>query len=167
MSQVTKRRAEREAEPVWVLGRGLRAQRGVHLTMRTLREAAGKTQAEVAEASKIDQADISRLESRENFTDCQVSTLERYVAALGGQLELVATFGDRKIVLAGTPPGCSGDFPQSLYALTACQNPPRRSAGEAAGRFGVQGAVTSLEFCRRRRRGAVVAFPGAITADGG
>jgi len=84
-----------------VLGRGLRAQRGVHLTMRTLREAAGKTQAEVAEASMIDQADISRLEGRENLADCQVSTLQRYVAALGGQLELVAAFENKKIVLSG------------------------------------------------------------------
>ena len=107
MSQVTKQRAERETEPVRVLGRGLRAQRGVHLTMRTLREAVGKTQAEVAEASKIDQADVSRLESRENLADCQVATLERYVAALGGRLELVAAFGDRKIVLVGVQAGSS------------------------------------------------------------
>ena len=101
MSQATKRRVESEAEPVRVLGRGLRAQRGVHLTLRTLREAAGKTQVEVAEASQINQADISRLEGRESFEDCQVSTLQRYVAALGGQLELVAAFGNKKIVLAG------------------------------------------------------------------
>jgi transcriptional regulator with XRE-family HTH domain len=69
--------------------------------MRTLREAAGKTQTEIAEVSMIDQADISRLESRENLADCQVSTLQRYVAALGGQLELVAAFGNKKIVLSG------------------------------------------------------------------
>ncbi len=101
MSQATKRRVEAETEPVRVLGRGLRAQRGVHLTLRTLREAAGKTQDEVAEASQINQADISRLERRESFEDCQLSTLQRYVAALGGQLELVAAFGNKKIVLAG------------------------------------------------------------------
>jgi hypothetical protein len=68
--------------------------------MRTLREAAGKTQVEVAEASKIDQADVSRLESRDSFADCQVSTLQRYIAALGGDLDLVAVFGDKRIVLA-------------------------------------------------------------------
>jgi len=101
MSHGIKRRVETETEPVRVLGRGLRAQRGVHLTVRTLREAAGKTQVDVAEASQIDQADISRLESRESFDDCQVSTLQRYVAALGGRLELVATFGNKKIVLTG------------------------------------------------------------------
>jgi transcriptional regulator with XRE-family HTH domain len=69
--------------------------------MRTLREATGKTQVDVAEASQIDQADISRLESRESFEECQVATLQRYVAALGGRLELVAAFGNKKIVLAG------------------------------------------------------------------
>jgi Helix-turn-helix domain len=112
MSQPTKRRVERDLAPVQVLGRGLRAQWGVHLTMRTLREAAGKTQTEVAETSMIDQADISRLESRENFAECQVSTLQRYVAALGGHLELVAAFGNKKIILSGaaqTAP--SGDLP--------------------------------------------------------
>jgi len=104
-------------EPVRVLGRGLRAPRGVHLTIRTLREATGKTQTEVAAASMIDQADISRLESRETFADCQVSTLQRYVAALGGQLELVAAFGNKKIVLSGaSQAGPSGDVPPEKVA---------------------------------------------------
>jgi len=112
MSHATKRQAETDTEPVRVLGRGLRAQRGVHLTIRTLREAAGKTQVDIAEASEIDQADISRLESRESFEECQVSTLQRYIAALGGRLELVATFGNKKIVLAGAPPtGLSAGTP--------------------------------------------------------
>lgn len=88
-------------ESVRVLGRGLRAQRGVHLTMRTLREAAGKTQIEVADASQINQADVSRLESREDFDDYQVLTLRRYLAALGGQLEIVGAFGNKRIVISG------------------------------------------------------------------
>jgi predicted transcriptional regulator len=121
MSQATKRRVEREAEPVRVLGRGLRAQRGVHLTMRTLREAAGKTQAEIAEATKIDQADISRLENRENFDDCQVSTLQRYVAALGGQLELVANFGNKKIVVCGVQAEPSAETPADKMPHRASQ----------------------------------------------
>lgn len=108
MRQATKRRVESETEPVRVLGRGLRAQRGVHLTLRTLREATGKTQAGVAEASGIDQADISRLEGRESFDDCQVSTIQRYIAALGGNLELVAGFGDKRIVLTGVQAEPSG-----------------------------------------------------------
>ena len=109
MSRVAKRRIESESGPLRVLGRGLRAQKGIHLTIRTLREAAGKTQADVARASQIDQADISRLESRESLEDCQVLTLQRYVAALGGRLELVAAFGNKKIALTGA----SGNAPTS------------------------------------------------------
>jgi transcriptional regulator with XRE-family HTH domain len=101
MNHAAQRRGQSEVEPVRVLGRGLRAQRGVHLTMRTLREAAGKTQIDVAVAAQINQADVSRLESREDFDDCQVSTLRRYLAALGGQLEIVGAFGNKRIVISG------------------------------------------------------------------
>lgn len=105
MSMSAKRDLPPETEPVRVLGRGLRAQRGVRLTMRVVREAAGKTQVDVAAESQMDQADVSRLESREEFDDCQVSTLQRYVTALGGNLELVAAFGNKKIVLCGVESG--------------------------------------------------------------
>ena len=92
---------EPTAKPVRVLGRGLHARRGVHLTLRTIREGAGKTQVEVARSAQMDQADISRLERRAEFDDCQIATLRRYVEALGGKLELVAVFDDRKIICAG------------------------------------------------------------------
>ena len=101
MTQSAKRRPAPEVEPVRVLGRGLRAARGVHLTLRTLRDAVGKTQVDIAKQSQIDQADISRLEARSDFEDCQVATLRRYVEALGGTLELVAQFGDKRIIIAG------------------------------------------------------------------
>jgi transcriptional regulator with XRE-family HTH domain len=110
-------------EPVRVLGRGLRAQRGVHLTMRTLREAAGKTQIDVAAASQINQADVSRLESREDFDDYQVSTLRRYLAALGGQLEIVGVFGNKKIVISGVRAEPSAASP----ANRALQPPSRKA----------------------------------------
>ena len=90
-----------EVEPVRVLGRGLRAHRGVHLPLRVLREGAGKTQVEVAAATKIDQGDISRLERRHDFDDCQIATLRRYVESLGGTLELTAAFGQKKIIISG------------------------------------------------------------------
>ncbi|MBM4383350.1 MAG: XRE family transcriptional regulator [Deltaproteobacteria bacterium] len=101
MSQAAKRRSASGTEPVRVLGRGLGAARGVHLSLKTLREAAGKTQVDVAEQSLIDQADISRLEARSDFDDCLVTTLRRYVEALGGTLELVAQFGDKRLAIAG------------------------------------------------------------------
>lgn len=120
MSHVAKRRSESESEPVRVLGRGLRAQRGVHLTLRTLREAAGKTQLDITAASEMDQGDVSRLEGRKEFDDCQVSTLKRYVSALGGQLELVAAFGDKRIIVTGL--GTQG------LAVRGLQQTPRRPA---------------------------------------
>jgi predicted XRE-type DNA-binding protein len=103
MSQPAKRR-QPDAEPVRVLGRGLGAQKGVHLTLRTLREASAKTQVEVSELSQINQADVSRLENRKDFDDCQVATLKRFIAALGGELQLVAKFGDKRIVIDGVQP---------------------------------------------------------------
>lgn len=126
MSQATKRRAASEAEPVRVLGRGLRAQRGVHLPLRTIREATGKTQADVTGVSRMDQADISRLEGRASFDDCVVSTLKRYVAALGGELELVATFGDKKLILTGARTGPSDAAPATKPAPRTSRAVSRR-----------------------------------------
>ena len=124
MSQASKRRSEPHPDPVRVLGRGLRAQRGVHLTLRALREGVGRTQVEVRESSRIDQADISRLESRESFDEYQVSTLQRYLSALGGHLELVAVFGDKKIILTGAQPTRLADAPVN----TALQRTGRRAS---------------------------------------
>ncbi len=125
MSHATKRKIELEEDPVRVLGRGLRAQRGVHLTLRTLREAAGKTQVDVTGVAQMDQADISRLEGRERFDDCQVSTLQRYLSAIGGRLEIVAAFGDKKIVVTGIHPGNSG-LSAANKPLQTGRKPPRR-----------------------------------------
>jgi predicted transcriptional regulator len=66
-----------------------------------LRDAVGKTQVDIAQQSQIDQADISRLESRSDFEDCQVATLRRYVEALGGSLEIVAQIGDKRLSIVG------------------------------------------------------------------
>jgi len=104
MKHSAQRSLPPDIEPVRVLGRGLRAARGVRLTLKTIREAGGKTQVAVAEDSQMDQGDISRLEGRSNFDDCQVATLRRYVEALGGKLDLVAVFGDKRIVIAGVEP---------------------------------------------------------------
>jgi DNA-binding XRE family transcriptional regulator len=71
------------------LGRGLHAKRGVRLSLRTLREGAGKTQVEMAELLGINQTSVSRLEHRE---DTSVSTLRRYAEALGAKLEVVFVF---------------------------------------------------------------------------
>jgi hypothetical protein len=49
----------------------------------------GKTQVEVAAMAHMSQTDLSKLERR---ADMKLSTLKRYVAAMGGNIELVAVF---------------------------------------------------------------------------
>lgn len=66
------------------------------VTMRELRAFAGRSQVEVAEAMGVAQAEVSRLEAR---ADTKLSTIERYVKALGGEVEVVARFGDRSLRL--------------------------------------------------------------------
>ncbi len=65
-------------------------------TLKQLREAAGKTQVEMAELIEMTQSALSRIEHRE---DNQVETLRRYVEALGGELELVAVIGNQRVKL--------------------------------------------------------------------
>lgn len=77
-----------------VVGRGTK--RGRHFTLRMLRVGLGKTQVEIAKAAEMEQADVSRLESRE---DMKVSTLERYAAALGGNVEIAVVIGARRYLV--------------------------------------------------------------------
>ncbi len=68
------------------------------MDLRELRKEAGKTQAEVAEIAEMTQAELSKLERRD---DHLLSTLRRYVKALGGELEVVAVFDKKRIPLRG------------------------------------------------------------------
>ena len=68
------------------------------LNLRSLRESAGKTQEELAAVANLSQAELSRFEKRE---DHLLSTLRRYVEALGGNLEVNAVFGNRRVKLEG------------------------------------------------------------------
>lgn len=72
-----------------VVRRGPRADRKLKLTLRAMREAAGKTQAEIGAALDSDQAEVSKLERRR---DMMLSTLQRYAAALGAECEVVFVF---------------------------------------------------------------------------
>jgi hypothetical protein len=49
------------------------------------------------------QGDVSTLESREELGGVRLDTLRRYVAGLGGQLELVAVFPSHRIVITPSP----------------------------------------------------------------
>jgi transcriptional regulator with XRE-family HTH domain len=65
------------------------------LSLRDLRKALDRTQVEVAKKMGVGQDTISRYEQQ---ADMMLSTLERYVSAMGGRLRLVAEFPDRKPV---------------------------------------------------------------------
>ena len=70
----------------------------LEMALRDMREAAGRTQQDVAELTSMTQSELSRFERRE---DHKVSTLRRYVEALGGELEVVAVIGNKRIALTG------------------------------------------------------------------
>jgi transcriptional regulator with XRE-family HTH domain len=69
----------------------------LEMDLRALREAAGLTQGELAQRVEITQSQLSKMERRE---DHRISTLRRYVQALGGSLEICAVINGRRIRLA-------------------------------------------------------------------
>ena len=62
------------------------------MSLRELRQALEQTQASLAERLGVNQENISRLEQR---SDLLLSTLSRYVGALGGKLSIVVEYPDR------------------------------------------------------------------------
>lgn len=83
--RVTEARREAEAE-----------QRAYEQTLAELRRARAYTQEQLADALGVPQSQVSRIERQ---ADLYVSTLARYVEALGGRLELVGIFDDRRVPL--------------------------------------------------------------------
>jgi transcriptional regulator with XRE-family HTH domain len=59
-----------------------------------LRQLAGKSQREIAGILGIKQPSLSKLEKQ---SDMQISTLRGIIAALGGELEIVARFPSRSV----------------------------------------------------------------------
>jgi predicted transcriptional regulator len=67
------------------------------LTLKALREQFDITQVQLAKAANMTQPELSRLEAR---SDHRLSTLRRYVRALGGEVEITAVVGGRRFRLA-------------------------------------------------------------------
>jgi hypothetical protein len=65
------------------------------MSLRALRKGLNRTQVEVAKTLSIGQDTVSRLEGRCNI---MVSTLDRYIKAIGGEMFIVAEFPDRPSV---------------------------------------------------------------------
>ena len=66
------------------------------MLLSELRKYSGKTQQEVAATLGITQPGLSKMEKQ---TDMQITTLDRIVQSLGGQLEIVARMPHADVVL--------------------------------------------------------------------
>lgn len=86
-----KRRANIEREKALLLGA---------VRLHELRKAQGLTQAEVAERLGVTQKRVSAIERAE---DLNLSTLQRYVAALGGRLQADVRFDGETVPLTPRP----------------------------------------------------------------
>ncbi len=72
-------------------------QRAYHL--RELRQAAGLTQTELADAMDVAQNRVSQIE-RGGTEHSRIETLRRYAEAIGGTLSVEISVGDHKYVIA-------------------------------------------------------------------
>ncbi len=67
--------------------------------LREIREEQGLTQVELADRMHVKQPSVSELE-RGALDRAGLSTIRAYVEALGGKVEIIADFGDRRVVLS-------------------------------------------------------------------
>jgi transcriptional regulator with XRE-family HTH domain len=68
----------------------------LEMALQELRQKRHLTQQELADRLNLQQAALSKMESQSNM---HVRTLQRIVAAMGGELKLVAQFPDEEIVI--------------------------------------------------------------------
>lgn len=78
--------------------------RGEYLALQELRQVMGMTQEQLADVLEMNQGNLSKLEKR---TDVHLSTLRRYVEALGGKLHIMAALPGKPLIelssLSGQP----------------------------------------------------------------
>jgi len=70
----------------------------LRMELAELRRLAGKTQVQLARKARMHQGELSRAERRK---DHLISTVRRYVEALGGEIEIVARLKGKVIRLKG------------------------------------------------------------------
>jgi len=83
-AQLSQKRQEKIAKRAQELIKG-------EYILRSLRQERNVTQTDLSEILGMDQSAVSRLEARNDFL---LSTLNAYIHALGGQLEIQARFPD-------------------------------------------------------------------------
>ena len=97
-----------QQEAIEARGNELLAKVRRRMTLAEIRKGRKVSQAAMAEVLGIGQMQISRLEKRK---DPRLSTLERTIAAMGGQLTVIATFPDQEpvvLVSSNTADGTKG-----------------------------------------------------------
>ncbi len=89
-------------------------------SLAELRRARAFTQAQLAEALDVPQSQVSRIEHQ---AELYISTLARYLEAMGGRLELVAVFEDRRVRLSlgdltdpESPPDAETSLPEAAHS---------------------------------------------------
>ena len=95
------------------------------LRLSDIREAVGRTQVELAAQLKLGQASVSKIEGA---ADMYLSTLRRYIEALGGELVVSARFPEGTVV----PIDSLSSVPKKRRARTAAKKKP--VSGKSAGR---------------------------------
>jgi len=103
------------------------------MALQELRQAMNLTQQELAEVLKMNQAAISKLEHQ---SDMYVSTLRRFVAAMGGELRVVAHFPQGDVEISQfNDIRTGGPAPEPTEAPASSLRPRRASTKtRAAGR---------------------------------
>lgn len=88
------------------------------LGLTAMREARGATQQQIANAWEVSQANVSQIE---RTPDIYLSTLGKYVAALGGKIEIRAVFPDEVITLVGEGEGVDAASAETTGAGAAAR----------------------------------------------
>jgi len=88
-----------------------KAQLREEMNIAELRQAFSLTQSTLAETLGVGQAEISKIENR---TDIFVSTLRRFINAMGGDLEIRAIFPDKSVTITNFSCLVSKEKPQHL-----------------------------------------------------
>jgi ribosome-binding protein aMBF1 (putative translation factor) len=86
-----------DEERIAELGRRMRAEVRAYRLVE-IRETLGLSQSDVAERIGVSQPLVSRIE-RGEMDDAEVATIRASVGALGGEVEIVAKFGDERITV--------------------------------------------------------------------
>ncbi len=93
-------------------------------SLRELRRAAGKAQADIAATLKIKQPSVSKIEKQ---TDMYLSTLRSYVEAIGGELDLVVRMPSRRAVHLRRLGEALGGSAKPVARRRAARSSPKRS----------------------------------------